>query len=92
MRLWTAWLDYLATGEGRTYMASIAYAATADEARQEFEKRFGSYFAEGASVGEGVVRNRVTDLLFSNQVLDHMQGLEGGAALMLQGCYHFNRS
>lgn len=92
MKLWTVWLDYFATGEGRAYMACIGYADTAEQARQRFEERFSSYFAEAAYVGEGVVRNGVTGLLFSERLLDHMQGLAGEASLTLEGYYHFNRS
>jgi hypothetical protein len=32
MKLWTAWLDYYATGEGRALFARIAYAETAEDA------------------------------------------------------------
>ena len=92
MKLWTVWLDYFATGEGRAFMARVAYAETAEQAREGFEARYGTYFAEGASIAEGAVRNDVTGLLFAPQALEHLQGLAGKAALTLEGYYHFNRS
>lgn len=92
MKLWTVWLDYFATGEGRTYIARIAYAETQEEARQGFAELYSTYFADGALVSEGVVRNGVTDLLFSPRLLDHVQAMAGEARLTLEGCYHFNRS
>ena len=33
MKRWTVWLDYFATGEGRTFMALVTYAETAEDAR-----------------------------------------------------------
>jgi hypothetical protein len=40
MKLWTAWLDYYATGEGRTLFARIAYAETAEDAIRQFGTAF----------------------------------------------------
>jgi len=91
MKLWTVWLDYFATGEGRSLMARIAYAETAERAREGFEARFGDYFAQGASVAEGVVCNGVTERLFAPSALEHLQSLSGQAALTLEGYYFFNR-
>lgn len=92
MKLWTVWLDYFATGEGRAYMAYIAYADTAELAREGFARLYSAYYAKGAGVDEGVVRNRVTELLFSSQVLDAVQSLSGEAAITLNGYFYFNRS
>ena len=90
--IWTVWLDYFATGEGRTCMACIAYADSAEHAREGFARLYGAYYAEGAVVDAGVVRNRVTQLLFSTQVLDAVQSLSGEAAITLNGHFHFNRA
>lgn len=92
MKLWTVWLDYFATGEGRSYMAYIAYADTAEQAREGFARLYSDYYAEGAGVDEGVVRNRVTELLFSQQVLDVVESLSGEAAISLNGHFFLNRS
>jgi len=92
MTLWTVWLDYFATGEGRTLMVRIAQAQSAEQARDAFAKRFGDYFADGASIAEGVVLNRVTERLFAPTILAHLQEMAGQAAVALEGSYHFNRS
>ena len=60
MKLWTVWLNYLATGEGHTIMARVGYAENAQEAIAGFAKDFGEYFAKGAEVMEGVQKNDVT--------------------------------
>lgn len=92
MKLWTVWLDYFATGEGRAVMATIAYADTAEQAREGFARIYSAYYAEAAGVNEGVVRNRVTEILFSPEVLDAVQSLSGEAAITLNGYFYFNRS
>lgn len=92
MKLWTVWLDYFSTGEGRAYMATVTYADTEEQAREVFARLYSHYYAEGAGVQEGVVRNRVTGLLFSPQVLDAVQSLSGEASITLNGYFHFNRS
>jgi hypothetical protein len=68
--LWTGWLRYFATGEGETLMACIAYARTADEMKARFAKTFDSYFAIGCTVAAGVVRNDVTQTLWSDRALE----------------------
>ena len=40
MKLWTVWIDYFATGEGRTVMAWVGYAGKEVEARAGFAKQF----------------------------------------------------
>lgn len=92
MKLWTASLDYFATGEGRAFMALIAYADTAEQAREGFARHFSGYYAEAARVSEGMVRNPVTELLFSPQALETVQNLSGEAAITLMGYFQFNRS
>lgn len=90
MRLWTVRNDYYATGEGRTLMAWIGYAKDQSEALERFGDAFDSYFARGAGAAEGVVGNEVIDHLFSQRVLDEVRSMEGGAAIQLTGCLHFN--
>ena len=41
MKLWTVWVDYGATGEGRTLMARIGYAEDEADALAAFAKVFG---------------------------------------------------
>jgi hypothetical protein len=92
MKLWTVWLDYFATGEGRIYLARVAYAETAEQARQGFEACFGTHYADGASVAEGMVRNSVTELLFSPHLIERLEDLTDRAAITLESCFHFNLS
>jgi hypothetical protein len=68
-RIWTAWPDYAASGEGRSIMACIAYADSTEQMKAQFSKHFGPMFAAGCEMGEGVVRNEVTQLLWSDTLL-----------------------
>lgn len=68
-QLWTAWCDYFATGEGRSIMGCIAYASSADQMKERFAKKFDDWFAIGCEVQQGVVRNEVTQFLWSEAVL-----------------------
>lgn len=91
-RLWTAWLDYSATGEGRAYMACIAYAQGEAEILAHFGNRFDPWFANGCDVGQGVVRNCVTTLLWSATMLDRLEVLaDEGAWVEAHSWMHFNR-
>lgn len=73
MKLWTVWLDYLATGEGRTKMACIILAEDECAAITRFQEKFGEYFAQGCQAEEGLHRNAVTKLLFSKVVMDSLE-------------------
>ena len=53
--LWTGWMDYFATGEGRSLMAYIGYAQNADELRKSAALALGEYYAKGLDVAEGLV-------------------------------------
>jgi hypothetical protein len=88
--LWTVWLDYYATGEGRTQMAFIGYAEGEQEALSKFGKEFGEYFASGAEVKRGVFMNEVTRALFSSRVLSSVRKLEGRANVVLSASWHYN--
>lgn len=90
--LWTSWLDYYATGEGRTMMAYIGYAQDEARARQQFAEAFDEYFARGCEIKRGVVRNELTRLLWSEQALDTFQDCEARGALEAKAYVHFNFS
>ena len=90
MKLWTVWQDYYATGEGRTLMARIAYAESAQEALAGFGREFDPYFASGAEALEGVRENEVTQALFAPAVLKEAGQMEGRATLELSARFHFN--
>jgi hypothetical protein len=90
MKRWTVWLDYFATGEGRAFMALVTYAKTAEDARKCFAARFHDYYAQGARVEEGFVRNEVLEFLFSTPALDMAQN--DPSVRDMYASFHFNRS
>lgn len=92
MRLWTAWLDYHASGEGRSLFARIAYAETASDAIGQFGDAFDPFFARGADAEEGVVENAITAFLMSPAALELARQLEGKAGVVVEARFHFNRS
>lgn len=63
--LWTGWMDYFATGEGRSLMAYIGHARRANELRTNASQALGEYYAKGLNVAEGVIENDVTLVVFS---------------------------
>lgn len=91
-RLWTVWLDYFATGEGRTMMAVIGYASNEDEAKALFFKQFGEWFALGCEAGVGIVHNPVIQYLFSPVALQTMTQSEGLANIVAHASVHLNAS
>lgn len=80
--LWTAWLDYYATGEGRILMACITYANCGDQIRARFAERFDPWYARGCEVQRGVVRNELTRLLWSGEALDMIERLAARGAVI----------
>jgi hypothetical protein len=86
--VWTVWVEYSATGEGRTLMARVAHAPSAKKAIEAFGKAFDPYFAQGADVAAGVLANGVTTFLFSPAALDRARALAGKAHLVIEGRYH----
>ncbi len=92
MKLWTTTVEYSATGEGETLMAWIGHAEDAAEAKAELIKVFNSFHgAFGVSV-EGVARNSVTELLFSEEALRQIERLECKATVRAHAMIHVNRS
>jgi hypothetical protein len=92
-RLWTAWIQYFATGEGVTIAAVIGYAKTKKEAKQLFTDKFGEYLAIGCEVEPGIVRNEVVELLFSKTLLKRLKDNDGNSgALEAHAEYHVNKS
>lgn len=67
--LWTSWLDYSATGEGRTLMLRTTCASSEDDAKRKFQEQFGDYFAQGCEAQVGVVRNEVPTYVLSDAAL-----------------------
>lgn len=92
MKLWTVYSDYCATGEGRTIHALITYAETKEDALEKFSQTFDKFWALGADAEEGIVKNEVTQYLFSDKVLERVIEIEGRANIKLSAEYHFNFS
>lgn len=92
MKLWTVWLDYLATGEGRTKMACLVYADSDSDAINKFQEKFGEYYAQGCQANEGVLRNSVTKLLFSKAALDSIEEASGKGTLDAYASIHLGYS
>lgn len=90
MKLWTVSQDYGGTGEGRTLMARIAHAQSAEDALAGFGQEFDSYFSVGAEALEGVQRNAVTQALFTETALERVKQMEGHATVELAARLHFN--
>lgn len=92
MKLWTTTVAYGATGEGETLMAWIGYAENAAQAKMELIKVFKAFHGAFGESIEGVARNPVTNLLFSEEALKMMERLEGRATVRAHAMLHFNRS
>lgn len=91
--LWTAWLDYFATGEGRSLMACIAFASNEAEIRAHFGRTFDPWYAHGCEAGPGVVRNDLTRTLWSTAALKMIESCAAqGAWVDAQSWLHFNFS
>ena len=90
MKLWTSTVEYGASGEGETRMAWIGHAENAAEAKAELIEVFNSFHGAYALSTEGVVRNSVTKLLFSEEVLVMLERLEGRATVRVHATLHFN--
>lgn len=57
MKLYTTYIDYFATGEGRTVFLNITYATSEENAIQKMKDhiggQYGEYFILGVEVEEG---------------------------------------
>lgn len=90
--IWTASLDYFATGEGRTMMARICYAPNEISVRQQFGEVFDPYYAQGCTIERGVARNEVTRFLWSDLALTYFEELDSRGAIEANSSFHFNLS
>lgn len=90
MKLWTAWCDYYATGEGRALLGWIGHAQDRSDALRSLGDAFDPYFAAGADAAEGVVGNEAIGLLFSQRALDDVRSMQSRATVQLTGRLHFN--
>ena len=92
MKLWTSWCEYFATGEGLSIMAQITYAENEQQALKQFEERFGNWYRQGAEATEGVVRNHITEFVFSKKTLDFCDKEQGNCNIDFYSSGHFNYS
>ncbi len=90
--VWTVWLDYFATGEGRTRAACLVQASSAEAARARFAENFSDYFARGADVQAGVIRNAITTFLFSDEALKDFEARQSVGRVELFARSHLNLS
>ena len=90
--LWTVWVDYFATGEGRTLLGLICSAASPEDARQRFGEVFDPYYASGCQVEKGVARNDATQFLWSAAALTALEELDPRAAVEAISRIHINLS
>lgn len=72
-QLWTGWLDYEATGEGRTITACICYATSEEQLRDLMCEKYGSWFSENCEVAPGLVTNEVVRYLWSEKALAYFE-------------------
>lgn len=73
-------------------MATVGYAHSEEEAREQFSEKFGSWFAQGADAAQGVVRNDFTNYLFSPTALDIFTRNEGRVNVVAFASIHINAS
>jgi hypothetical protein len=90
MKIWTGWIDYSATGEGRTIKGIIAQATDEEAFKQKIIENFGDYFAIDSKVGQGIVRNELTEFLWSKQTLDFVAANKEAGTVSITSSVHFN--
>jgi hypothetical protein len=91
MKIWTTYGLYSGTGEGETVMAWLGHAEDAQEAKAAFVAVFGEFFGRFAVAVEGVLRDNVTGMLFSDGLLGTVRRLEGKAAVVAHAQLYINR-
>lgn len=91
----TAICDYGATGEGRTLMIWIGYAATPEAAITEFGRQFDPYFGIGADVYDGLRLDLPGyEMLIGKEMGERLEKMfaEGKANVSFATSYHYNYS
>lgn len=92
MKIWTGWTDISATGEGRPICSMIATAKTEGDFRARVRKALGEYFERSFGVGQGLVRNDVTEALWAPAVFDHIEANQSTGNISACASLHFNFS
>jgi len=90
--IWTIWIDYFATGEGRTIFLNVVTAWSREEALKSMERNIGTYsdyFMMGVEIKEGFdPKNRYVLQLLSNSQIDQI--VKGGGMINVYVQSHFN--
>lgn len=89
-RVWTAWMEYGATGEGQTLQTWIGYASDANDAKASFGGRSNSFFEQFCEVAEGVTRNRIVEALVAASTLNLLESSSGTIDIELFASLHIN--
>lgn len=92
MKIWTGWADISATGEGRTLCSMIATAQSEADFRARVREALGEYLERGFDVGQGLVRNGVTEALWAPAALDHIEVNQSTGNISACASLHFNFS
>jgi hypothetical protein len=92
-RLWTASGNYFATGEGHSLVAYIGYAVSEENLREEIERVFGEFWANNCDVLPGLIRNDVTEFLWSDKALARLERCQSQAGVLVASArIHVNMS
>lgn len=93
MKIYTAWCDYAATGEGITLLAYVAWACDECELREKLKTDVHEFWAMACEVKEGIVRNEVTRMLWPEEMLSRLERFAGDRAMITaRNQVHFNMS
>ena len=74
--MYTAKLDYYATGEGRTLMILIGDYRNIDEVKEAFSRHFDPYFTMGAEIIEGIDISGFESIIPANIIEAFNEGKE----------------
>ena len=93
-KLYTSYIDYFATGEGRTIFLHITYSNSKEEAIQKMEEKigkYGDYFILGVKVIEDFDQtNPYVQELLTPKVIDFIQKKNANIDIYVE--HHFNLS
>jgi hypothetical protein len=84
--LYTAWCDYFGTGEGRTMIGLITKARDERDMREIVHHQLGEFWSVYANVAIGVVRNEVTERLWSSGVFEFLERSGADAGMVMAKC------
>lgn len=92
LTIWTTWCEYAATGEGHALMARVGGARGEQQCREQFAAAFDPFYTLGCQAQPGLVRNHVTELLWSPKLLDFLPNCKNPAAVVAEAQRYLNFS